>query len=53
MHPKDANEQANSVEPDQTAPKEQSGLGEHCLLRDVYVPIFRVLWYSKDCILSL
>ena len=41
MHPKDANELANSVEPDQTASEEQSDLGQHCLLRDLYVPIFR------------
>ena len=34
MHPKDAEGVANSVDPDQTAPKEQS-LGLHCLPRPV------------------
>ena len=32
---------ANSADPDQTAPKEQSAQGEHCLLRQP-VGIFRV-----------
>ena len=36
MHTKDADEIANSVNLDQTAPlKEQSGLGLHCLLRNI------------------
>ena len=35
MHPKDTEGIANSVDPDQTAPKEQSDLGLHCLLRPV------------------
>ena len=35
MHPKDAEEIANSVDPDQTAPEEQSDLGLHCLPRPV------------------
>ena len=33
--PKDADEMANSVDPDKTAPKEQSYLGLHCLLRPI------------------
>ena len=33
MHPNDADEMENSVDPDQTAPKEQSDLGLPCLLR--------------------
>ena len=33
MCAKDAHGVANSVDPDQTAPKEQSDLGLHCLLR--------------------
>ena len=32
MHPKDADGMANSVDPDQTGPNEQSALGLHCLL---------------------
>ena len=32
MHPKDADGMANIVDPDQTAPSEQSDLGLHCLL---------------------
>ena len=35
MNPKDADRMANSVDPDQTAPQEQSDLGLHCLLRHV------------------
>ena len=35
MHPKDADGMANSVDPDQTAPKKQSDLGLHCLLRPI------------------
>ena len=41
MHPKNADEMANSVDPDQTAPddqtapQEQSDLGLHCLLRPI------------------
>ena len=31
MCPKGANDMANIVDPDQTAPKEQSELGLHCL----------------------
>ena len=31
---------ANSVAPDQTAPKEQSDLGCHCFLRHKSVPTF-------------
>ena len=33
------NEMANSADPDQTAPREQSDLGLHCLLRH-FVGIF-------------
>ena len=32
MHPNDADEMENSVDPDQTAPKEQSDLDLPCLL---------------------
>ena len=36
MHPKDADEMANSVDPDQTAYlQKQSDLGLHCLLRPI------------------
>ena len=35
MSAKDVNEIADSVDPDQTAPKEQSDLGLHCLPRPV------------------
>ena len=35
MGPKDADEIANSVDPDQTAPLAQSDLGLHCLPRPV------------------
>ena len=33
MHPTDADQLENNVNPDQTAPKEQSDLGVHCFLR--------------------
>ena len=37
MHKKAADEMANSVDPDQTAPlNEQSDLGLHCLVRPIY-----------------
>ena len=36
MRPKDADGIANSVDPDQTAPKEQSDLGLHCLLSSIF-----------------
>ena len=32
---KDADGMAKSVDPDQTAPREQSDLGLHCLLRPI------------------
>ena len=35
MHPKIADGMANKVDPDQTAPLEQSDLGLHCLPRPV------------------
>ena len=35
MHPKDVDEVANGVDPDQTAPKEQSDLSLHYLLKPV------------------
>ena len=35
MCPKDVEGMANSVDPDQTAPQEQSDLGLHCLPRTV------------------
>ena len=35
MHPEDIDGMANSVDPDQTAPEEQSDLGLHCLLRPI------------------
>ena len=35
MHPKDADGMVNSVDPDQTAPQEQSDQGLHCLLRPI------------------
>ena len=35
IYSKDADGTADSVDPDQTAPKEQSDLGLHCLLRPV------------------
>ena len=35
MHPENADGMANSVDPDQTAPKEQSDLGLLCFLRTV------------------
>ena len=35
MGPNDADEMANSVDPDQTAPLEQSDQGLHCLPRPV------------------
>ena len=31
----------NSVDTDQTAPKEQSDLGHHCLLRSALIPVLR------------
>ena len=34
---------ANSVDPDQTAPLEQSDLGLHCL----HMPFIQTLWRSK------
>ena len=40
MHPKDAEEIANSVDPDQTAPLEQSDLGLHCLPRPICLKTF-------------
>ena len=36
-------EEANSVDPDQTAPKEQSDLGLHCL----HMPIYWPLWCTN------
>ena len=36
MRPKDADGIANNVDPDQTAPKEQSDLGLHCLLSSIF-----------------
>ena len=33
MPPKDVERMANNVDPDQTAPKEQSDQNLHCLLR--------------------
>ena len=36
MGPEDADRIANSVDPDQTGPKEQSDLGLHCLPRPIY-----------------
>ena len=35
MRPEDADGMANSVDPYQTAPEEQSDLGLHCLLRPI------------------
>ena len=35
MPPKDVDRMANSVDPDQTAPKEQSDQDLHCLLRHI------------------
>ena len=35
LHPTDADGMANSANPDQTAPKEQSDLGLHCWLRSI------------------
>ena len=32
MHPNDADGMANNIDPDQTAPDEQSDLSLHCLL---------------------
>ena len=40
MLSKDADGMTNSVDPDQTAPKEQSDLGLHCLL-DLSVLVLR------------
>ena len=37
MHPKDADEMANSADPDQTVPEEQSDPGLHC--SDLCIPI--------------
>ena len=42
MHPKDADRIANSVDPDQTAPVEQSDLGLHCL-PDLSVQKLRII----------
>ena len=36
MSPSDIEETENSVDSDQTAPKEQSDLSLHCLLRPIY-----------------
>ena len=47
MHTKEAEEIANSVDPDQTAPfKEQSDLGLHCLLRPTCPNIKHYTVYS-------
>ena len=35
MLPTNTAQKANSVDPDQTAPEEQSDLGLHCLLRPI------------------
>ena len=40
MCPKDAEEMADNVDPDQTAPEEQSDQGLHCLLKNVYVEFY-------------
>ena len=42
MPQKDVDRLANSVDPDQTAPYEQSDQNLHCLFRLLYVPIFRI-----------
>ena len=39
---------ANSVDPDQTAPKEQSVLGPHCLLLYSFVSNVRQLFAADD-----
>ena len=42
---------ANSVDPDQTAPKEQSDLGLHCLLRLLCMPhFFRIIAVQSQTI---
>ena len=42
MPPKDVDRMANRVVPDQTALQEQSDQNLHCLLRHIYIPIFRI-----------
>ena len=44
MCPRDADRMANSIDPDQTAPEEQSDLGLYCLPRPVYL---KSLQYAK------
>ena len=46
MHPNNADEMANRVDQDQTAPIEQSDLGLHCLLRLVYSNYLGSLRYN-------
>ena len=51
MCPKDIDGVANIVDPDQTAPKEQSDQGLHCLLRPVCLNILTL--YSMSYIVIL
>ena len=52
MFPNDADSMANSVDPDQTAPQEQSDLGLHCLPRPV-CPKPRIITVDTDTTDSL
>ena len=48
MCPKDTDGMANSVDPDQTAPEEQSDQGLHWLLRPICpieIKVSQRLWY--------
>ena len=48
MPPKDAERMANSVNPDQTAPQEQSDQNLHCLLRHTYPNIYCNFYEKKN-----
>ena len=47
MPPKDVDRMANSVDPDQTALKEQSDQNLHCLFRNICPNIYS--FYGENC----
>ena len=53
MSPNDAEGMANSVDPDQTAPEEQSDLGLHCLPRHICPKTLRYMAWGRACCLYL
>ena len=53
MPPKDVDRMANSIDPDQTAPQEQSDQNLHCLFRNICPNIYNFYGKSIYCMYNL